>query len=37
MALIDNVREAIEEGDGDFPRETVHLLIPCASRKGVQP
>jgi putative transposase len=26
MALIDSVRKAIEEGDGDFLRETVHLL-----------
>ena len=26
MALLDNVRKAIEEGDGDFLRETVHLL-----------
>ena len=26
MALLDSVRKAIEEGDGDFLRETVHLL-----------
>ena len=26
MALLDGVRKAIEEGDGDFLRETVHLL-----------
>ena len=26
MALLENVRKAIEEGDGDFLRETVHLL-----------
>ncbi len=26
MALLDNVRKAIEEGDGEFLRETVHLL-----------
>ena len=26
MALLDGVRKAIEEGDGDFLREAVHLL-----------
>jgi len=26
MALLENVRKAIEEGDGDFLRDTVHLL-----------
>jgi putative transposase len=26
MALLDSVRKAIEEGDGDFVRETVHLI-----------
>jgi transposase-like protein len=26
MALLESVRKAIEEGDGDFLRETVHLL-----------
>jgi putative transposase len=26
MALLENVRKAIEEGDGDFLREAVHLL-----------
>jgi transposase-like protein len=26
MALLDSVRKAIEEGDGDFLRDTVHLL-----------
>jgi transposase-like protein len=26
MALLDGVRKAIEEGDGDFLRDTVHLL-----------
>jgi len=26
MALLDSVRKAIEDGDGDFLRETVHLL-----------
>ena len=26
MALLENVRKAIEEGDGDFLRKTVHLL-----------